>query len=77
MRRLLAILAASLWGCTAGAAQSTKDEVHFRATVQDVGLLPPFPVLHRGLSSLLPSTVQRCFLGRKGRPPRVRVTIFW
>lgn len=42
MRRLLAILAASLWACTAGAAQSTKDEVHFRATVQDVGLLSHF-----------------------------------
>jgi hypothetical protein len=36
MIRLLATLAASLLACTPGQTQSTRDEIHLRATVQNV-----------------------------------------
>ncbi|SRR5712692_393270 len=42
MIRSLTILAASLFACTACQAQRTTDEVHLRATVQDIVLLSHF-----------------------------------
>jgi len=42
MIRSLAILAASLFACSASQAQKTTDEVHLRATAQDVVLLSHF-----------------------------------
>jgi hypothetical protein len=42
MIRSLAILAMSLWACTAGQAQTTNEELHLRATVQAVVLLSSF-----------------------------------
>lgn len=42
MVHLLASLVATLLACAAGQTQSTKDEIHLRATVQDVVLLSHF-----------------------------------
>jgi len=42
MTRALTILAASLFACSAAQAQRTNDEIHLRATVQDVVLLSHF-----------------------------------
>jgi hypothetical protein len=42
MIRSLAILAASLFACSAGQAQRTTEEVHLHATVQDIVLLSHF-----------------------------------
>ncbi len=42
MIRALTILAASLFACSSSQAQRTTDEIHLRATVQDVVLLSHF-----------------------------------